>query len=79
MNAVAETLQIEEEPQNAIPLTQFVADFGDDLLDAVSRQNPPVYEGKSNPHRDAVMEGLIRKPFPAQRDVVQAVTRLLMD
>ena len=79
MNAVAETLQIEAETQNAIPLTQFVADFGDDLLDAVSRQNPPVYEGKANPHRDAVMENLSRKPFPAQREVVQAVTRLLMD
>jgi len=81
MNAVAEAveLEIEEVSPNVIPLSQFVTDFGDDLLAAVSRQNPPVYNGESNPHRALVMAGLKRKPFSAQADVVQAVTRLLVD
>ncbi|MDM4770882.1 SNF2-related protein [Solimonas sp. SE-A11] len=62
-----------------VPLQEFVADFGDGLLDAVSRQNPPIYDGSRNPARDAVMDALKRKPFEAQRDVVHAVTRLLVD
>ena len=81
MNAVAEAVQLEiaEASTNVIPLTQFITDFGDDLLDAVSRQNPPIYDGIPNSQWDKVMEGLSRKPFPAQREVVQAVTRLLID
>lgn len=81
MNAVAEAVQLEivEASANVISLTQFITDFGDDLLDAVSRQNPPVYDGLPNSHRDKVMAGLSRKPFPAQREVVQAVSRLLID
>lgn len=62
-----------------VPLSEFVADFGDGLLEAVSRQNPPVYDGTASPARDAVMEGLKRKPFPAQREVVQAVAKLLVE
>lgn len=62
-----------------VPLQEFVADFGDGLLEAVSRQNPPIYDGRRNPARDAVMDALKRKPFEAQRDVVHAVTRLLVD
>ncbi|MCG5495541.1 DEAD/DEAH box helicase family protein [Ectothiorhodospira variabilis] len=64
---------------NVIPLSQFVEDFGDGLLEAVARQNPPVYDGHPDPFRDLVMEGFTRDPFPAQRDAVQAVTRLLVD
>ena len=84
MNAVAETIQIDEtdaelENPSVIPLSQFVTDFGDDLLTAVSHQNPPVYDGIPNTHRELVMDGLKRDPFDAQRDVVQAVTRLLVD
>lgn len=63
-----------------IPLTEFIRDFGDGLLEAVRRQNPPIYEeGDADPFRDAVMSALSRKPFPAQREAVQAVTRLLLD
>ena len=62
-----------------ISLSQFVADFGDGLMQAVSQQNPPVYDGNPDWARDAVMDGLKRTPFPVQRDVVQAVTRLLLD
>ncbi len=79
MNAIAETLELEIDGSNVIPLSQFVSDFGDGLLEAVTRQNPPVYDGTPDPRRDAVTDFLKRKPFPAQRAVVQAVTRLLVD
>ncbi|MES9927679.1 MAG: SNF2-related protein [Candidatus Thiodiazotropha sp. 6PDIVS] len=84
MNAVAEAIQIDEtdaetENPSVIPLSQFVTEFGDDLLTAVSHQNPPIYDGIPNTHRELVMDGLKRDPFDAQRDVVQAVTRLLVD
>lgn len=85
MNAVAEVLQPDEMDEmteahaDVIPLTQFITEFGDDLLNAVSRQNPPIYDGVPSLNRDAIMAGLLRSPFPAQRDVVQAVTRLLVD
>lgn len=85
MNAVAEAVELEIEAgeedatANVIPLSQFVTDFGDDLLAAVSQQNPPVYDGIPNTHRELVMDGLKRDPFEAQRDVVQAITRLLVD
>ncbi len=62
-----------------IALSQFIADFGDGLLDAVREQNPPLYDGTVDPRREAVMVGLLRRPFPAQRAVVQAVSRLLVD
>lgn len=64
---------------NVLPLTQFIADFGAGLLDAVREQNPPVYDGDADPDRDAIMNALSRKPFSAQREVVQAVTRLLIN
>ena len=81
MNAVAEAVELEIEvvSPNVIPLSQFVTDFGDDLLAAVSQQNPPVYDGTPNTARELVMDGLKRDPFEAQRDVVQAITRLLVD
>jgi SNF2 family DNA or RNA helicase len=62
-----------------IPLAQFVADFGDSLLGAVQQQNPPIYRGEISIGRRKVMDGLTRQPFEAQRDVVQAITRLLVD
>ncbi len=68
-----------EQPDNVIALSAFVEDFGDGLLEAVARQNPPVYDGQADIYRDAIMDGLTRSPFPAQREVVQAVSRLLID
>ncbi len=62
-----------------IPLSQFIADFGNGLLDAVREQNPPLFDGDVDPDREAAMDRLLRKPFPAQRAVVQAVSRLLID
>lgn len=62
-----------------LPLSDFVADFGDDLLQAVSRLHPPVYDGTPSASRNTVMNQLSRKPFDAQREVVQAVVKLLVD
>jgi hypothetical protein len=73
MNATTETLQLDLDVSNVIQLSQFVADFGDGLLQAVTRKNPPVFDGTPDPRRDAVMRCLKRQPFPAQRAVVQAI------
>lgn len=62
-----------------ITLADFIEQYGDGLLDAVRKQNPPVYDGTANAARDAVLDALKRKPFQAQREVVQAVTRLMID
>ncbi len=63
-----------------ISLATFVKDFGVSLRDAVDQQNPPVFHPEDTcPLRDAVMDGLLRQPFPAQREVVQAVSALLLD
>ena len=65
---------------NVIHLSDFVADFGQSLLSSVSEQNPPLYlADDACPMRDLVMSGLKRQPFPAQRDAVQAVSKLLID
>ena len=62
-----------------IPLTQFIDDFGDGLFDAIARQNPPVYQGKRVVERDNVLNALKRTPFEAQREVVHAVSQLLIE
>lgn len=63
----------------AMSLQEFVSEFGDDLLDSLNRANPPVYSGQPRPYRQIVLAGLKRKLFPAQADVVHAVTELLLD
>ncbi len=60
-------------------LGDFIDNCRDGLLEAVSRTIPPVYDGTPDPRRDAVMDQLLRQPFPAQRDAVQALSRLLFD
>ncbi|WP_185268943.1 DEAD/DEAH box helicase [Halopseudomonas xiamenensis] len=62
-----------------IGLTDFIDEFGDELLDSLNRSNPPVYAGNAHPRRQAVMGSLKRSPFPAQAEVVQAITALLLD
>ena len=63
-----------------ISLADFVKDFGTALRDAVDLQNPPVFHREDTcPIRDAVMDGLIRAPFVAQREAVHAITALLVD
>ncbi|MBF3494900.1 DEAD/DEAH box helicase [Burkholderia pseudomallei] len=67
----------------AAPLTlslqDFVTEFGDELLDALNHANPPVYACQPRVHRQLVLAGLKRRLFPAQADVVHAVTELLIE
>lgn len=74
-----ETVNLDESIQNLIPLTQFIQDFGEGLMAAVAKQNPPIYDGSPNPEWEAVMDNLKRQPFQAQRERIQAVCKLLLD
>ncbi len=83
MNAPT-TLDIETKAEpaeaNIIPLTQFVTDFGDSLVDAVNQQNPPVFNPEdTDPYRDLIMDNLLREPFDSQRQAVHAISSLLFD
>lgn len=62
-----------------ISLQDFVSEFGDELLESLNRANPPVYGGQTRSHRQHILAGLKRQLFPAQADVVHAVTELLVD
>lgn len=62
-----------------IALSDFVEEFGDELLESLNRANPPVYTGSARAHRVRILAGLKRQLFPAQADVVHAVTGLLLD
>lgn len=62
-----------------LSLQEFVTEFGDELLDSLNRANPPVYTGQPRAHRQLVLAGLKRKLFPAQADVVHAITELLIE
>ena len=74
-----ELLTEESDNLNIIPLNTFIQDFGADLLNAVKRQNPPVYDEVPCSQRASLMNNMPRRPFDAQQRVVQAVTRLLVD
>lgn len=71
-------IQPQTDPLN-IGLTEFIEEFGDELLESLNQSNPPVYTGKDDPARQRVMDGLLRQPFPAQAQVVQATAALLLD
>jgi hypothetical protein len=62
-----------------ISMADFIAQFGDGLLASVKSLNPPVDDGHPVPSRDAVMDGLKRQPFGAQRQMVHAAAKLLLD
>ncbi|MBG5580549.1 DEAD/DEAH box helicase family protein, partial [Pseudomonas aeruginosa] len=78
MNAQTQPAALAAFPLN-INLTDFIDEFGDELLESLNRSNPPVYTGSDNIHRQLVMDRLKRKPFAAQAEVVQAITALLLD
>ena len=82
-HALTNTAALSMEPAapdtSVISLSDFIAQFGDGLLEAVRAQNPPVYDGTPSPSRESIMQSLKRQAFPAQREVVQAVTRLMVD
>ncbi len=67
-----------DEPRQVIPLNEFIQSFGEGLLQAVQLQNPPTYQGHQDAVWNVVMDKLMRKPFEAQRDVVHAVSQLLV-
>ncbi|MBQ9723873.1 MAG: hypothetical protein IJV56_00825, partial [Neisseriaceae bacterium] len=59
-----ETDEVETEPApdpnpdpNHLLLTEFLADFGSSLFDAVSEQNTPIYQGEENAHDEKVLSG----------------------
>ena len=62
-----------------ISLPDFVSEFGDELLDSLNRANPPVYTGQARAYHETILGGLKRQLFPAQADVVHAVTELLIN
>ena len=68
-----------------LPLTEFIESFGDGLLAQVRSQNPPVYDPVIEERldtwrsRQAMLDGLKRKPFKAQAHAVHAVHKLLVD
>ena len=65
---------------DVMPLSQFIKDFGGTLMDAVKTQLRPTYLiHDESEKRLAVMDALKRKPFVQQQDVVQAVTKLMVD
>ena len=79
MNDLTQTFTQVPATPLTIGLTDFIDEFGDELLDSLNRSNPPVYTGDANGARQRVMNGLKRTPFPAQADVVQAIAALLLD
>lgn len=72
-------IQTDENGNEVISLTDFIRDFGPDLMRAVKEQNPPVYQGEINPKWHSIMDRFARKPFQAQADAVQAICKLLID
>lgn len=67
-----------ELPDSDMPLTQFLAEFGDSLFNAVTEQNQPVYQGQIYPQLEEVLNNLERPLFAAQREVVRAVLQQLV-
>jgi SNF2 family DNA or RNA helicase len=64
---------------HSLSLQDFVDEFGDGLLDSLNRSHPPVYAGVARANRQVVLAGLKRQLFPAQAEVVHAVTQLLIN
>ena len=75
----AASIEEEQQESNVVDLTQFLNEFGAGLMDSVSKQHPPVYNGEANVQWDQIMSDLKRHPFDAQRERVQAVCKLLVE
>lgn len=63
----------------SMSLSDFVTEFGDELLESLNAANPPVYTGMVRVHREQVLATLKRKLFPAQAEIVHAVTEVLVN
>jgi len=69
-------------PAPQMALTDFIDEFGQYLIEALNRSNPPVYTGcytDVHARRQQVMDSLKRQPFAAQAEAVQTVCALLAD
>ena len=61
-------------------LNYFITDFKKSLLHNLSLSNPPIYHPDDMSfERQSIMDSLKRRPYSAQANVVQAVTKLLVD
>jgi len=79
LSAVAGSTDATQTVGNVIELVDFINEFGDGLLESVRSLNPPKYVGIENQGRNQVMDGLKRRPFAAQRDMVQTACSALVD
>ena len=79
VSETAEEAAEAEQSDTDMPLTQFLAEFGESLFDAVTEQNRPVYHGQTYPELEEVLDGLARPLFTAQREVVRAVLQQLVE
>lgn len=70
---------VEDAEHALLDIAQFVQDFKDSLVEAVREQNPPIFDGQRHAQWDVWLDQLSRAPFEAQRDVVHAVVRLLVE
>ena len=69
--------EAEPDQTRRIPLSDFISKFGSGLLQAVRKQNPPIFDDLERADWDVIIDSLLRTPFPAQRRVVHAITTLL--
>ncbi len=69
--------EIPKQANNTLSIQDFVAEFGDSLLDKVAKQIPPVFNGDYAQNWDYIMDNLKRKPFAAQKEVIAAIATLL--
>lgn len=74
-----DSMDEEQAESNIVDLNQFLNEFGAGLMDSVSKQHPPVYDGEPNAQWDQIMNDLKRHPFDAQRQRIQAVCKLLVE
>lgn len=74
-------MNIQQQPNvTKLNLSDFVSEFKDSLLYSLSRSNPPVYLPEDMSfERQSILNSLKRKPYKAQANVVQAVSKLLID
>lgn len=63
--------------EQIMPLSQFITDFGEGLLEAVQAQNPAIYAESCPPTWVDMLKQLKRAPFEAQSQVIHAVISLL--
>ncbi|AFT86009.1 SNF2-related protein [Paraburkholderia phenoliruptrix] len=76
-NTTGDDLVSGVQSRDVIALPDFISNFGAGLLNAVRQQNPSIYDGQRPQQWDALLDALSRQPFPAQREVIHAVTTLL--